>query len=288
MAGGPQKPDHRGNFFMMPRMLMASPAWRNLSMRSRAVLLVLFSRHDGFNNGNIAIGVHEISAAIGDQNHKATSRAIAELIEHGFLECTSDANHHKAKTRTYRLTCISTSEGKRTIPATNDYLDWRPSGLQKRKFGGARTATQPPLSVAVTTTERKFPVAVTAPSATESRGFEADARVAVTARLLVNHLSGCSGSPSGPEIVGPSPARSNGPRPGESSCVDLDELRQWARAAISKIGYGGAKQLAAGANVPEPVLSRFRAGKGLPDHHRIALQHACGRVLAYSDWKAAA
>lgn len=288
MAGGPQKPDHRGNFYMMPRMLQTSPAWRHLSMHARVVLLVFFDRHNGFNNGNIALGVREISTSIGNQNHGATSRSIVELINHGFLECTSDANHHQAKTRTYRLTWISTGEGKRVVPATHEYLEWRPDGVQKRKFGGARTATRDPVSVTVTATERKFPVAVTATTATESRGFEADARVAVTATLLVNQSVDCPGSPSGPEIVVPPSSRFPGNRTGDGIGVDLGELREWCRAAIAKLGYGGARQLAAGAKVPEPVLSRFRAGKSLPDHHRIALQTACGRVLPHCEWRAAA
>lgn len=289
MAGGPQKPDHGGNFIMIPRKLLASQAWRDLSPHARATLLVFFDRHNGFNNGSIALGVREISAAIGNQNHAATSRSIGELIMHGFIECTSDADHHKAKARTYRITSISTGDGRKGQPATNEYLDWRPAPSQRKKFGGARTATQNAVSVIETATDRKFPVAVSATPPTVISGFGPDPRVAVTATLIGNQSSGCSGSSEGPEIVrAPSRPAMSRQSTGEGIGVGPDELRAWVHAAITIIGYGGAKQLAHSAKVPEPVLSRFRQGKSLPDHHAISLQTACGRVLPYNKWKAAA
>lgn len=286
MAGGPQKTDHGGNFIVLPRKLLASPAWRSLSMHARATYLVFCERHNGFNNGDLALGVREVSAALGNQNHRATSRSICELIERGFLVCTSDADHHQAKTRTYRITAIATGNGKKG--ATNDYLEWRPGPLQKRKFGGAKTATQKPVSVTETATERKFPVAVSATTMTEISGLEADACVAVPATLISNHSSGCSRSSGSLEIVAPVAFRPAGVGPAQSSLADLDELREWTRAVIAKLGYGGAKKLAAAAKVPEPVLSRFRQGKNLPGHHRLALQHVCGRALPFNVWKSAA
>ncbi len=289
MAGGPQKTDHGGNFIVLPRKLLASPAWRSLSMHARATYLVFCERHNGFNNGEIALGVREVSAALGNQNHRATSRSICELIERGFLVCTSDADHHQAKTRTYRITAIQTGNGKKEgSKATNDYLEWRPGPLQKRKFGGARTATQRPVSVTETATERKFPVAVPATTMTEICGFEADACVAVPATLIGNQSVDHSRSSGSLEIIAPVASRPAGVGPAQSSLPALDELREWTRAVIAKLGYGGAKKLAAAAKVPEPVLSRFRQGKNLPEHHRLALQHACGRALPFNVWKAAA
>lgn len=288
MAGGPQKPDHRGNFIMLPRMLLASPAWRSLSAHARATFLVFCDRHSGFNNGDIGLGIREISAAIGNQNHTATSRSIVELIQKGFLECTSDASRHHAKTRTYRITCISTGEGRRTVPATNEYLEWRPGPLQERKFGVMKSATQEAVSVIESATERKFPVAVSATTETVIRGFEANACVEAPATLIVNQSVDHSMSSGSLEIIAPVVSRSAGARQAQSSLPDLDELREWTRAVIAKLGYGGAKKLAAAAKVPEPVLSRFRQGKNLPEHHRLALQHACGRALPFNVWKTAA
>ena len=275
-GGGPQKPEHGGNFYMVPRRLQDSPAWRHLSLRARVVLQVLQYRHDGFNNGRLAITVHELSAAVGDQNHGANGKALAELIEKGFVECTTDANRHQAKARTYRLTFIPTGEGKRTAPATHEYREWRPGPGDRRKFGGAKTATRSPVLVTETATIVKFPVTETATQPTAIAGFEPNCRVAETAPLL--------GNQSPRKIPGSDrPVISRSGVVQASAAVDLDELRGWLRLAIDRIGYGAQKRLAAETGISEPTLSRFRAGRGLPEHYRIPLQTACARIIPHTE-----
>ena len=285
MAQGPQKPEHGGNFYMMPRRVQESVAWRRASLRARVVLCVFLSRHNGFNNGHLAISISELCEAVGDQNRAANSRAVAELIEFGFLECTCDADRRQSKAREYRVTFIPTGEGKRSEPATHEYTDWRPGDRKLRKFGGARTALQKPLSGSVTAPSRKFPGAVTAPCSTVIRGVEAQDHGAVTAPLLVNQSAPSSVQPS-KSVISPSKL----PRANSSvdARVDVEELRDWTRATIAGLGYGGARVLATDSGVPEPVLSRFRSGRSLPDYHRLALQQACGRALPYIRWKGAA
>lgn len=292
MANGPQKPDHRGNFYMTPRRVVDSVAWRCASLRARAVLQVFQDRHNGFNNGDISLSIKEIGAALGDQNHAGNSRAVAELIELGFLECTSDAAHSQAKARTYRITFIGTGEGKRATSATHEYQNWRPQTGARKKFGGARsamdvkfgaavTATRTPVSVVVTTTPVKFRAAVTATQGAEIADFQEQGSVAVTAPLLSNHLSGESGSSEiTPKVRKICPADSAG--------VPLDELRAWVRAVVEVLGYGGQKTLANNAAITQPALTRFRQGRSLPEAYRLPLQEACGRALPYNRWKAAA
>lgn len=279
MASGPQKPDHGGNFYMMPRRVQDSVAWRHLSLRARVVLQVFQFRHDGFNNGRIGIGIHDIGKALGDQNHGANSRAVAELVEKGFLEVTSDFNRHQSKVRTYRLTFIPTGEGKRAVSATHDYKDWRPRANDQRKFGGARTATQAPLSVAVTATDVKSSLAATAMQTTEMRGFEASASVAVTAPLIGNQSEGVPRRSL--SALGVSVARRR-----DDLRTDVNELRDWALAARDIFGFGGQKALADDAKIPGGTLSRFLRGGNLPDEHRVNLQGACARLLPYSKWLA--
>lgn len=288
MAQGPQKSDHGGKFIMVPRRVVDSVAWRNASMRARAVLQVLQYCHDGYNNGTLAISIKQIGQALGDQNHGANSRALAELIELGFLECTSDAAHGQAKARTYRITFISTGEGKRAAPATHEYADWRPTGDAKKAFGGARTAARKKFGAAVTTTQEvetvivtatqvKFHGAETATRVAVTPGVSADRSVAVTAPHLGNHPGGNSGLPE----ISSHPCR-------QSIVAPLDELRAWVRAAVEAIGYGGAKALASAADIPEPTLSRFRQGRSLPEQYQRPLHEACARVLPYSQFRAAA
>lgn len=275
MSQGPQKPDHGGNFFMTPRRVLDSVAWRNLSLRARAILQVFQCAHTGFNNGDIALGIHAIGKRLGDQNHGANSRAVRELIEKGFLECTSGADHAHTKTRTYRITFVSTGAARAMEKATHEYGEWRPGPMQKRKFGGARTALQNPVSGAVAATMVKNSAAATTTPATESRELEGKDCVAVIAPLLDNHIC---------KVVSPSrfsPSNLQNPRAADLR-PELDTLRQWTREVIKLHGYGGARKLAQAAGIPEPALSRFRAGKGLPDQYRVPLQEACARQIPFN------
>lgn len=276
MASGPQKPDHGGNFYMMPRRVQDSVAWRCLSLRARVVLQVLQARHDGFNNGRIGISVHEIGAALGDQNHGANSKAVAELIEKGFVECTANANRHQSKVRTYRLTFVSTGEGKRVQPATHEYKDWRPTPGNRKKFGGARTATQNPLSVVVTATNVKSSIVVTATSSTGTCGFEGSSCVADTARYIGNQSEGVPGQLESAAPISLKPAAAD-------LRTDVADLREWARAAC--LSTGGQRAMVDASGVPAATLSRFLAGRNLPDRHRATLQAACGRAIPYATWQ---
>lgn len=268
---GPQKVDHGGNFFMVPRRVTASVAWRHASTRARSVVIAFLHAFDGRNNGEIAFGIHEIGAALGNQNHSSNAKAVAEAIQLGFLECTSDANHAASKVRRYRITFISTGKAKAVVPATHEYDAWRP--LKKRKFGGARTTMQNHGLGAETATEMKVSVVKTATHLTESRGFAASARGAETAPILDNHISRRFSSCASPLSL----VRTSAP----DRRAELDVLRTWTCEVVAALGYGGARKLATQAKVPEPALSRFRAGKGLPDRYRAPLQEACARHIPF-------
>lgn len=276
MAQGPQKADHGGNFVMTPRAVLDSLAWKHLSFRARAVLQVFQDRHDGFNNGHLGLGIHEIGKRLGNQNHGGNSRAVAELIERGFLECVSDADRKHAKVREYRLTFITSGKARSVEKATNDYRDWRPAGARTRKFGSANTATQEGVCVVNTATMVKNSVAITATDDAASPEFCTPSSGANTALLIDNQyeapLLGCESLPSNPEKL----------RRADLRC-ELTELRHWAQTIIDRTGYGGARRLAHNAEIPETALSRFRAGRSLPDQYRIPLQEACGRMLPYNE-----
>ena len=282
MGQGPQKPEHGGNFVMTPRRVLKSVAWRHASLRARVILTIFQSAHNGWNNDRLRMSLSEICQAVGDQNRGANARAIVELIELGFLECTSEADHPAAKAREYRITFISTGEGKHSRTATHEYDSWRPGPCKKRKFGGAKTAPPIASSGAETAPVVKVTGAVTTPRSTVSGGFEAPAGGAVTAPLLDNQSVGRSSPSQKSEVVQLNPSRA---RIAINARVDLDELRDWMRATIEVIGYGGARRLAQDARITEPVISRFRAGRSLPDLHRRPLQEACGRVLSYKKWR---
>lgn len=285
MSGGPQKPDHRGNYAQVPKCVVESVAWRHASLRARVILLIFQQVHNGFNNGEITLSIKQIGRALGDQCHGANARAVAELIELGFLECTSDACHSQSKARSYRVTFISSGGGKgkgKPTPATNEYLQWRPSAEAKRAFGGARTARKVKFGGAVTATPSvefdavtatpvKFHDAVTATGGAGIATIPHPACVAVTAPYLVNQSTDHSTVSPLSEISSRTGA--------DSIAADFDDLRLWVEEAISALGYGGAKVLATKANVPTSNLCRFRTGKTLSEKYRLPLHEACARIV---------
>src|SRR5438105_15630355 len=70
-------------FIALPYWLLKSPAWRALSPNAKAVLLHLWERHNGSNNGQMVYAVRE-AAEIGI-TRSAAARALTELIDKGFL-----------------------------------------------------------------------------------------------------------------------------------------------------------------------------------------------------------
>lgn len=273
---------------MTPRKVISSVAWKNLSLRARVILQVFQSAHDGFNNGRIKMGIHQIGALIGIQNHKANSQAVAELITSGFLECVSDANHHQSKVREYRLTFIPSGAGKKPKAATHEYRDWRcPVGAKKRKppapnskkSGSAKMTTEIPISVVDTATVGKFSGSVMETEMEGIDGISIVDRVALVAPILVNQSPPLSPMLSSGGTI---PSLGDG-----GSCIELCVLRDWTRYVIELLGYGGQKVLALDAGVPQSVLCKFVKGKGLPARYHIALQAACGRHSHYTQWKTA-
>jgi hypothetical protein len=272
-----QKVDHGGNFYMMPRRVTGSVAWRHLTFRARAILDAFLHAFDGHNNGRLIFSIHAIGKAIGSKNHGLNSKAVAELIELGFLECVSDANRAQSKAREYRITFIATHQsngnGVEIVPATHEYIDWRP--LHARKFGGGRTTTTKAESSSVTTTTVKGCVGETTSDATESCGLEGLSLVGETTPLLCTIPPGSQDLSKSPEIV---PQMHAG-----DFRTELGTLRVWARKVVADIGYGGNRTLADAAGISEVALSRFRSGKNLPDQYRAPLQHACARHIPFKE-----
>lgn len=271
-----QKPDHGGNFFMVPRRVTSSVAWRHTSYRARAILIAFCSAFTGTNNGEIIFSIKAIGEAIGSGNHSLTAKAVAELIEHGFLECTSDANRAVARARTYRVTFISsyrrTGGGEEIVPATHEYEAWRP--VKKRKFGGVESTTTKREKTTVSTTTVKKRVVGSTPCSAQKPQNSVDPVTVESTTLLYT---------SSPGSEGATVTRLKLPEPGsaDSMLADVETLRNWARQAVKAAGYGGNNLIAEQAGMSAVELSRFRNGRSLPAKHHAALQAACARVLPF-------
>jgi hypothetical protein len=271
-----QKVDHGGSFITLPRRVTASVAYRHSSYRARAGLIAFCNAFTGTNNGEIEFSIRAIGQAIGSENHGLNARAVVELIQKGFLECTSEANRANSKARKYRITFVSSyrqgPKGQEIAPATHEYEDWRP--VKKRKFRGAEiTTTDPEKTTFPTTTVKKSVVDITACSAQKPQKPVSPLVGEITAILSTRDTVS----------DGATVSRLRLPEPGsaESSLVDPETLRRWARQAVSAAGYGGNNRLAADAGMSAVELSRFRNGKSLPAKHHAALQAACARILTF-------
>jgi hypothetical protein len=276
-----QKVDHGGSYIMAPRRVTAHHTWRLTSYRARAIYIAFLGAFNGTNNGEIEFSIKAIGKAIGSDNHGLNARAVAELCEKGLIECTSEANRANSKARKYRITCISTyrrtPNGEVIEPATHDYEAWQP--VKKRKFrGGEITPTEGEKTTFPTTTVKNCGVEITPCSAQKPQKTVSPVGVEITPILYTS-----------PAVSrGATVSRLRLPEPGsaESSLVDPETLRAWARQAVSAAGYGGNNRLAADAGMSAVELSRFRNGKPLPAKHHAKLQAACARILRFDRLRA--
>jgi len=113
----------RDRFIRLDHALLTSEAWFHLTPSAGKLLLAVWTRYDGQNNGHISYSRREARDLLGCGPNQA-KRAFDELIEKGFLVCTKDADFAKktAKARLWRITALPTADGQ----PTRDFETWRP------------------------------------------------------------------------------------------------------------------------------------------------------------------
>lgn len=137
--------DTRGGAWAgIPKVVLASEAYRTLTPLQRAVLVEIIGRMDGYNNGRIAISYAELAHRLNRRNQAPFKLAIAELWRRGLIEPGVLQPWKERKAREYRLTFVNTVENGRFVAATNDYLKWKPDekiGATDAVAGKGETAT---------------------------------------------------------------------------------------------------------------------------------------------------
>lgn len=131
MARGKVKADHRadnrgGPWAGLPHVVIDSPAYRHLSLWARAILIELVREMNGYNNGQIGLSQRQMGERIGTSNYRRIGPAIAELMEHGFIDVTVEGKWKQRLARQYRLTFVNTGTPGHYKQATNEYRDWKP------------------------------------------------------------------------------------------------------------------------------------------------------------------
>jgi hypothetical protein len=119
--------------------LMDSPAWRTASLGARCVVLAIWRRHSGKNNGKIPYGRRDAQADLGCGSHQAV-RYLGDAQERGFVVITRRGSFdwkngsRAARTALWRLT-MERCNGR---DPTNEWAAWTPPG---NSFDGCRSDT---------------------------------------------------------------------------------------------------------------------------------------------------
>lgn len=107
--------------------LLDSPAWHHLSPYAFKLLVAIWRRHNGYNNGGIPYSQREACKLLNCGTHRAAS-CFQELQDKGFLRLAR-ASDFGLKTREAREWCI-TAEAYEDDPPSRDFKSWLPDEKQ--------------------------------------------------------------------------------------------------------------------------------------------------------------
>lgn len=124
----------------LPHVVHDSTAYLSLSLYARQVLIEVVRRFNGYNNGKIAISQREIGKRLGSSNYTKISKAVAELMDRGMIDVTTNRNWKARMAREYRLTFVSTGDHVRHVQATDDYRYWTAAEKSGADDGSAEEA----------------------------------------------------------------------------------------------------------------------------------------------------
>jgi DNA-binding MarR family transcriptional regulator len=114
-------------FIKLDHEMMRSAAWRALSPGETALLLYIWSKHNGKNNGEIGCGRREIQQRFGCNEHTAL-KWLHGLRDKGFIAITVRGSFNQktsgGRTTRWRLT-MEKCDGD---APTRDYLSWPTDG----------------------------------------------------------------------------------------------------------------------------------------------------------------
>lgn len=126
-------------FVALPHYMLRSCAWKTLPSDAKALLIDVWMRHNGMNNGEISYSVRE-AEAIG-LSRSVAGRNFRVLIERGFLVVARDSAF-SLKTQEARLWRL-TMEPYREQSPTKDFMRWSADqGFTKNKSQSLPTDTR--------------------------------------------------------------------------------------------------------------------------------------------------
>ena len=101
--------------------MLESPAWQSLKPPARALLIEIWQRHTGYNNGAISLSHREAAERL-HVGHNTPLNLFHELEEKGFIVAV-ERGHFQMKggpATTWRLTALKCGNE----PPTKDFMRW--------------------------------------------------------------------------------------------------------------------------------------------------------------------
>jgi len=117
-------------YLRLPHYLLRSPAWHSLDPIARALFIEVAQRYNGYNNGEIGLGVREAGTALHVRPQTA-GRAFDTLVAAGFLRLEKDSafNMKSRLTREWLVTLFPRGQDR----ATSDFMQWVPTSPQDKQ-----------------------------------------------------------------------------------------------------------------------------------------------------------
>lgn len=128
-------------FIRLHAGITGSDAYQDLKPLPRALLIEIWRRHDGFNNGRIPYSEREGASALHTGRNQIRA-GLNDLIEHGFI-VRHQRGSFNVKDRTsseYSITAEDMFDG---TPATHAYREWRKQETGSKTIpNGVRSETR--------------------------------------------------------------------------------------------------------------------------------------------------
>ena len=106
-------------FVMLHHYVIDSPAYRSLSCTARSLLIEVWRRYNGSNNGHISFSSREAAERTGVSKNTA-AKALRELEDRGFLKARQRGSFHLKIRHATEWTL--TGEDLNGQPATKDFM----------------------------------------------------------------------------------------------------------------------------------------------------------------------
>lgn len=264
-------------FVALHHYMLKCPAWETMPGTSLKILIEVWKRHNGVNNGEIVYGTRE-AAQVGIGKSQAAV-ALKDLQDRGFLKVARNSTF-TLKTKEAR-TWILTTERYQDQPPTREFMRWVPpceeapknksrSGLPDTRSGQpdskrSRATKLPELVRSAGPTEPEqhclrsgLPDASIYQGGVEETDRNQPASVASEAEQLdlIAYIHGTS----------PTPTAASNTSPTGRLRADLD-------AHLRRSPPGETSRLAARIGISRPQLANFRAGRfGLNHNAAVTLR----------------